>query len=200
MVPFWVWMRSLRAAGTVLQVVLTHVVGNRRAVPKQIDMPPSFGGLGLFSAERVSSAAYWAAWADALPVLRARYPEVADGLVHDNELEGEPARPCLRAAALAAHRLAEAGWEARPDWDACARGAGRPAVDGELGLGNPGWQRHAVLALHTSFRERVLLPTLTPAARALLHSQSGPHAGMWLAAIPSDVASIPSRPTSCTWH
>ena len=54
---------------------------------------------------------------------------------------------------------------------------------------NPGWQRHAVLALHTSFRERVLLPTLTPAARALLHSQSGPHAGMWLAAIPSDAAS-----------
>ena len=150
-------------------------------------LPPSFGGLGLLSAERVSPAAYWAAWADALPVLRARYPEVADGLVH--ELEGEPARPCLRAAALAAHRLAEAGWEARPDWDACARGAGRPAVDGELGLGNPGWQRHAVLALHTSFRERVLLPTLTPAARALLHSQSGPHAGMWLAAIPSDAAS-----------
>ncbi|CAE7567426.1 unnamed protein product [Symbiodinium necroappetens] len=144
-------------------------------------LPPSFGGLGLLSAERVF------AWADALPVLRARYPEVADGIVH--ELEGELARPCLRAAALAAHRLAEAGWEARPDWDACARGAGSPAVDGELGLGNPGWQRHAVLAPLTSFRERVLLPTLTPAARALLHSQSGPHARMWLAAIPSDVAS-----------
>ena len=150
-------------------------------------LPPSFGGLGLLSTERVSSAAYWAAWADALPVLRARYPEVADGLVHG--LEGEPTRPCLRAAALAAHRLAEAGWEARPDWDACARGAGRPAVDGELGLGNPGWQRHAVLALHTSFRERVLLPTLSPAARALLHAQSGSHAGMWLAAIPAHAAS-----------
>ncbi|CAE7943931.1 unnamed protein product [Symbiodinium sp. KB8] len=150
-------------------------------------LPDLQSGFGLLSAERVSFAAYWAAWADALPVLRARYPEVADGLVH--ELDGEPAQPCLRAAALAAHRLAEAGWEARPDWDACARGAGRPAVDGELGLGNPGWQRHAVLALHTSFRERVLLPTLTPAARAVLHSQSGPHAGMWLAAIPSDAAS-----------
>ena len=37
-------------------------------------------------------------------------------------------------------------------------------------------------------RERVLLPTLAPAAHALLYSQSGPHAGMWLAAIPSDAA------------
>ena len=64
-----------------------------------------------------------------------------------------------------------------------------PAAEGELGLGNPGWQRrHAVFALHTSFRERVLLAALAPAARALLHSQSGPGAGMWLAAIPSDVA------------
>ena len=75
------------------------------------------------------------------------------------------------------------------EWASCARGADAPAAEGELGLGNPGWQRHAVLALHTSFRERVLLPALAPAARALLHSQSGPHAGMWLAAIPSDAAS-----------
>ena len=77
----------------------------------------------------------------------------------------------------------------------CARGADAPAAEGELGLGIPGWQRHAVLALHTSFRERVLLPALAPAARALLHSQSGRHAGMWLAAIPSDASVHPcTRP------
>ena len=38
------------------------------------------------------------------------------------------------------------------------------------------------------FRERVLLPALAPAARALLHSQSGPQAGMWLPAILADAA------------
>ena len=150
-------------------------------------LPPSLGGLGLFAAERVSPAAYWAAWADALPVLRQRYPEAAARLVQ--ELEGEPAAPCLRAAAEAARQVTAEGWTSRPEWAACARGADAPAAEGELGLGNPGWQRHAVLALHTSFRERVLLPALAPAARALLHSQSGPHAGMWLAAIPSDAAS-----------
>ena len=150
-------------------------------------LPPSLGGLGLFAAERVSPAAYWAAWADALPVLRQRYPEAAARLVQ--ELEGEPAAPYLRAAAEAARQVTAEGWTSRPEWASCARGADAPAAEGELGLGNPGWQRHAVLALHTSFRERVLLPALAPAARALLHSQSGPHAGMWLAAIPSDAAS-----------
>ena len=64
-----------------------------------------------------------------------------------------------------------------------------PAAEGELGLGNLDGQRPAVLALDTSFRKRVLLAALASAARALLHSQSGPHAGMWLAAIPSDAAS-----------
>ena len=95
----------------------------------------------------------------------------------------------IRAAAEAARQVAAEGWTSRPEWASCARGADAPAAEGELGLGNPGWQRHAVLAHHTSFREPVLLPALAPAARALLHSQSGPHAGIWLAAIPSDAAS-----------
>ena len=56
-------------------------------------LPPSLGGLGLLAAERVSPAAYWAAWADALPVLCQRYPDAAARLVQ--ELEGEPAAPCL---------------------------------------------------------------------------------------------------------
>ena len=35
-------------------------------------------------------------------------------------------------------------------------------------------------------------PAVTPPARAILHPQSGPHAGMWLAAIPSD-EDVPNR-------
>ena len=42
-----------------------------------IFLPPSLGGPGLFAAERVAPAAYWAAWPGALPVLRQRFPDVA---------------------------------------------------------------------------------------------------------------------------
>ena len=45
----------------------------------------------------------------------------------------------------------------------------------EPGLGVPGWQRHAALALHATFR--VVLPAANPSARAMFRSQSGPHAG-----------------------
>ena len=56
-------------------------------------LPPSLGGLGLFAAERVAPVAYWAAWADALLVLRQRYPDAADRLVR--ELEGAPSAPVV---------------------------------------------------------------------------------------------------------
>ena len=125
-------------------------------------LPPSQGGLSLLAAERISPAACWAAWADALPVLRQRYPEAADRLLHDLTEARDP--PCLQAAAAAAVRLDEAGWADRPGWEACAGGAPVPPSQGELGLGGLGWQRHAVLALHTFFRERELLPAIPPAS------------------------------------
>ncbi|CAE7256258.1 ccdc135 [Symbiodinium natans] len=42
-------------------------------------LPASLGGLGLSQATRTSPAAYWAAWADALIVLRARCPALRIG-------------------------------------------------------------------------------------------------------------------------
>ncbi|CAE7715571.1 unnamed protein product, partial [Symbiodinium sp. KB8] len=72
--------------------------GDDWAAARQVAfLPPSLGGLSLLAAERVSPAACWAAWADAVPVLRQRYLEAAARLVQ--ELEGEPAAHCLRAAA-----------------------------------------------------------------------------------------------------
>ena len=41
-------------------------------------LPAVHGGLGLPSAERTAPAAYWAAWMDALPVIRSRLPGAAD--------------------------------------------------------------------------------------------------------------------------
>ena len=54
--------------------------GDDWAAARQVAfLPPSLGGLGLLAAERVSPAAYWAAWADALPVLPQRYPTQQPG-------------------------------------------------------------------------------------------------------------------------
>ena len=51
-----------------------------------------------------------------------------------------------------------------------------------------GWQSHASRTRNPYFRKRVLLPTLSPAACALVRSLSGPHAGAWLTAVPADPA------------
>ena len=45
----------------------------------------SQGGLGLRSAERGRHAAYWSSWADALPMVHKRHPDIADKIVHDLE-------------------------------------------------------------------------------------------------------------------
>ena len=44
------------------------------------EIPVRAGGLGLGNSGRTSSAAYWAAWADALPVLISKLPEDARSL------------------------------------------------------------------------------------------------------------------------
>ena len=41
-------------------------------------LPAALGGLGLLSAARTAPAAYWAGWADALPVLRERLVVLAE--------------------------------------------------------------------------------------------------------------------------
>jgi len=117
------------------------------AARQVVFLHPSLGGLGLLAAERISPAAYWAAWAP-----RRSSPASA----------GVSGRTC---AAMPARQQTKK--KNGPAWASGARGAAAPAAEGELGQGNPGWQRHAVLALHISFRERMLLPawpssTLSP--------------------------------------
>ena len=51
-----------------------------------------------------------------------------------------------------------------------------------------GWQHDASHIRNQYFRERILPPSMTPAASALLRSQAGPQAGTWLTAIPSERA------------
>ena len=138
-------------------------------------LPAVLGGLGLQSAVRTAPAAYWGAWADAAPTwpgpARTRWHAVALGT-----------RPCVR------HRLRPICYGTRvgaiaqlglPSLTTCLR----LALQGKLG---PVF--HASRTRTNYFRERVLLPTLEPAHRALLLSQSGQQAAAWLTAVPADTA------------
>ena len=129
-------------------------------------------------------AAYWASWADALPMIQERHPTVADQIVY--HLEGVPDSPCLSSAWRAAASLhGVRGWEV-PQWSALARGL-RPEVV-EPDAYQPGCTRqgqHEVSSrLEEEFRES-LFPDMVPSRQALLRSQSGPGAGAAFSVTPS---------------
>ena len=65
--------------------------------------PLSLGGLGLRSASRTSTPAYWASWADSLHMIRQRQTGVADRFVAG--LEGGAWTPALGSAVDAARHL-----------------------------------------------------------------------------------------------
>ena len=151
-------------------------------------LPIRLGGLGLFAAERIAPAAYWAAWADALPVLALQQPILAARCAAELTLGPESAAACLREAAASASDLDRFGWQSRPGWAVLAANASEvPNLrEREPGIPAHGWQHLASLVVHTSFRAREVLPRLPPAGQALLRPQAGPHAGAWLTAIPSE--------------
>ena len=153
-------------------------------------LPAIYGGLGLQSAERTAPAAYWAAWMDALPVIRARLPQSADRCLEALEQGNTGGQAsCLREAASARNLSSAEGWDSCPTWRTAYDGA-RPPHRTDAGPGDwpHGWQHHATRTRNLYYRDRVLLPSLQPASRALLRSQSGPHGGAWLAAVPSEPA------------
>ena len=71
------------------------------------------------------------------------------------------------------------------DWQSVRPGCPVGSFSGGPSLALHGWQHAATLATSTSYRKRVVLPSLTAAGQALLRSQAGPHTGAWLTAIPS---------------
>ena len=69
-------------------------------------LPMRMGGLGMRSATRCAAAAYWASWADALPMIGQRNPEVAETVVRT--MEGEQQLPdggCMAELAAASSQL-----------------------------------------------------------------------------------------------
>ena len=85
-------------------------------------LPMRLGGLGLPSAARMSPAACWASWADALPMLQARLPQVTANIVGGLEREA-PLTGCLGELQESARSLDHSGFVGRPGWTALRDGA-----------------------------------------------------------------------------
>ena len=142
-------------------------------------MPLVLGGLGLRSAVRLSRSAFWASWADCLPMVLSRHRDVATRFVVN--LEGAPDTPSLGVAASAMWSLTGTMGFGPPSWRALAEGARPENVepeDLEPGSVRRGWQ---LVWTGTS----VLFDRLPPRDRAQVRSQAGPGASLALTALPT---------------
>ena len=70
--------------------------------------------------------AFWASWADALGVIRARHPEPATRLIE--ELEERPATPFLSAAAEGRRTLTGTRGFEPPSWHHAVADGARPQL------------------------------------------------------------------------
>ena len=158
---------------------------NSRAVTRDLaTLPLRLGGCGLRSATRTRAAAYWASWADTLPMTAQRCPLLAQRL-HEELESGRSSAHSLQEAHNAREQLLAAGYRECPTWAAVRAGA-RPPKPEELEPGEyaHGWQYFASSTLDTSFREEVMDSRLGRAHKALVRSQSGCNAGAHLTALP----------------
>ena len=141
------------------------------------------GGLGLRSASRTAPAAYWASWADALPMLSARLPELTDRV--EAILNANP-QGCLRDLDEAAGILDRSGFVGRPSWRELRVGVRPPQPSGvEPGEWQHGWQYHGSSSLEYHFRESVVFAQSCPAIQAHIRSHSGPRSSAALHGAPT---------------
>ena len=145
-------------------------------------LPLRLGGLGLRSAVQARYTAYWASWADCLPVLQARLPLVADRLVQLLSGEARPQPPCIQAAGQAAQALRGSGYEPPPR-AALVAGQVAPA-HANFGEFASGWQ-HAASSAQDLRDFEALLIGLSPPKRSILLSQAGPHSSRAFTTLPT---------------
>ena len=128
---------------------------------------------------------------DSLPVIQARLPSAANRLLLSLRAQEAGPLPSIPAATQAAAYLAGQGY-AVPAWDDAHSAPPGPSSRNDEPAGTlRGWQRGAAHAGD----ERALethLADLSPASRALLLSQAGPHAARVFTVLPtSDVVAVP---------
>ena len=125
-------------------------------------LPMRMGGLGFRSTERMAPSAFWASWADALPMIADRLPQVAGHVVGAVTNEEVPTG-CLGELKDAAAQLDRAGFVLRPGWAALRDGARLPVVSSaETGEWQHGWQYHASSASEHHFLENHGAVTCVP--------------------------------------
>ena len=148
-------------------------------------LPMRLGGLGVRSATRTALAAYWASWADALPMLAARCPAVCSYIVE--ALEGIPNENCLQELVVASEHLRSEGFLCMPAWSALADGTKpeQQPAEFESGEWHQGWQFYASSTREHFFRRRGILASSCSSYQAHLRSRSGPGAASALMGCPT---------------
>ena len=102
------------------------------------------------SATRMAPAAHWASWADALPMLETRLPQVAQIV---RQLDSAQAPGCLGELQRATVVLDTGGFVTRPTWSELRAGTRpTPASASEPGEWQHGWQYYASSSLEFHFR------------------------------------------------
>ena len=178
---------------TLLQVDAASTDSNELArIYAYASIPARMGGLGLRSASRTRHAAYWAAWADAIPVMQKKNPEFAHRIVtaltdssHNDQILNQ-LPPALKELESTRRFLADRGFEKCPTWQEISTGAEVPENrDREAGEWAHGWQFHASEAVEKNFVQCGILPNMSTPQRTMLLSQSGPNTSRFLTALPT---------------
>ena len=145
-------------------------------------VPLGKGGLGLLSAVRIREAAHWASWADILPMVHRRHPEVARMMVGGL---ARGAASCFTAVRGCVQSLVDVGFEP-PEWESLLVDA-RPQFEEEEDPTQPkiGWQKKGVSQVEQHHLQTVVWPTLSEPERALWRSHSGPLASVVFVALPT---------------
>ena len=148
-------------------------------------LPLSLGGLGLHSAMRMSEPACWASWADCLPMIRARHPEIADEFLH--ELDGGTEAPCLAEAAQAARNLVGVMALNLPPGTLWPEALGHhfPTLKISSKGSELGGSTKRLPGLREATATRNWFPRMGEASRALVRSQAGPGAGLAFSTCPT---------------
>ena len=126
-------------------------------------MPMRLGGLGLRSAARMAPAAFWASWADALPMISKRLPEVPNRVTGELTNGQQSSQTWFRGST----------WLGRyATWSPATR-----CCFMEPGEWQHGWQHHASSSSEFHFQETVMFAQSCASDMAHLRSHSGPGAG-----------------------
>ena len=144
--------------------------------------PGEWEGWVLRSARRTAPAAYWASWADALPMVEGYLPQVAQVVTAQLE-EVDEAVGCLGELQRATRVLDFGGFVSRMALRAGCRQPPSPTF--EFGEWQHGWQYHSSSSLEFHFLGTVVLAQSSAADQAHLRSHSGPAAGEVLCGAPT---------------